>query len=162
MYFIDQEHQRNFDALADFYEKKQTDIHYRSSIYIASVPDIYQLLDLKSPEFGPLISLSTYDDEKKMRIPSAAGLTGSTSHLVRIGLSLFRGDPQKRSTMHPAPITIGKDVWIGANVTVVPGVDIGDGAVIAAGAVVTQNVPPNVIAGGVPAKVLKKIEVDQQ
>lgn len=71
-------------------------------------------------------------------------------------------DPQKRSTMHPAPITIGKDVWIGANVTVVPGVDIGDGAVIAAGAVVTQNVPPNVIAGGVPAKVLKKIEVDQQ
>lgn len=113
MYFIDQEHQRNFDALADFYEKKQTDIHYRSSIYIASVPDIYQLLDLKSPEFGPLISLSTYDDEKKMRIPSAAGLTGSTSHLVRIGLSLFRGDPQKRSTMHPAPITIGKDVWIG-------------------------------------------------
>ena len=70
-------------------------------------------------------------------------------------------DPQKRSTMHPAPITIGKDVWIGANATIVPGVDIGDGAVIAAGAVVTQNVPPNVIAGGVPAKVLKKIEVDQ-
>lgn len=93
MYFIDQEHQRNFEALADFYEKKKTDIHYRSSIYIASVPDIYQLLDLKSPEFGPLISLSTYDDEKKMRIPSAAGLTGSTSQLVRIGLSLFRGDP---------------------------------------------------------------------
>ena len=71
-------------------------------------------------------------------------------------------DPRKRSTMHPAPITIGKDVWIGANATVVPGVDIGDGAIIAAGAVVTQNVPPNVIAGGVPAKVLKKIEIDQE
>lgn len=65
-------------------------------------------------------------------------------------------NPQKRSTMHPAPITIGKDVWIGANVTAVPGVDIGDGAIIATGAVVTQNVPPNVIAGVVPAKVLKK------
>lgn len=71
-------------------------------------------------------------------------------------------EPQKRSTMHPAPITIGKNVWIGANATIVPGVTIGDGAVIAAGAVVTQNVPSNVIAGGVPAKVLKKIEVDQQ
>ena len=71
-------------------------------------------------------------------------------------------DPKKRSNMHPAPITIGKDVWIGANATIVPGVEIGDGAIIAAGAVVTQNVPPNVIAGGVPAKVLKKIEANQK
>nr|WP_244946826.1 DapH/DapD/GlmU-related protein [Planococcus soli] len=71
-------------------------------------------------------------------------------------------NPKKRSTMQPRLITIGKDVWIVANATVVPGVEIEDGAIIAAGAVVTQNVPPNVIAGGVPAKVLKKIEVNQE
>lgn len=71
-------------------------------------------------------------------------------------------DPNKRSTMHPAPITIGKNVWIGSNATIVPGVEIGDGAIIAAGAVVTQNVLPNVIVGGVPAKVLKKIEISQE
>lgn len=71
-------------------------------------------------------------------------------------------DPKKRSSMHPAPIKIGKDVWIGANVTVVPGVSIGDGAVIAAGAVVTRDVPSNVIAGGVPAKVIKEIEITQE
>lgn len=66
--------------------------------------------------------------------------------------------PEKRSTTHPAPIKIGKNVWIGANVTVIPGVTIGDNAIIAAGAVVTKDVLPNMIVGGVPAKVMKKIE----
>ncbi|MBC3887470.1 sugar O-acetyltransferase [Acetobacterium paludosum] len=71
-------------------------------------------------------------------------------------------DPDRRSDMHPASIIIGKNVWIGANVTVVPGVAIGAGAVIAAGAVVTKNVPPNVIVGGVPAKIINRIEPDQK
>jgi acetyltransferase-like isoleucine patch superfamily enzyme len=71
-------------------------------------------------------------------------------------------DPRKRSSLHPAPIVIGKNVWIGANVTVLRGVTIGDDAVIAAGAVVTKDVPANVIVGGVPAKIIKKIEIDQE
>ena len=50
---------------------------------------------------------------------------------------------------------IGNDVWIGENVFFQGGVIIGDGAVVLAGAVVTKNVPPYAIVGGVPAKVLK-------
>lgn len=66
-------------------------------------------------------------------------------------------DPEKRRWMHPAPIIIGKRVWIGANATVVPGVSIGDNAVVAAGAVVTKDVPADTVVGGVPARVLKKL-----
>lgn len=64
-------------------------------------------------------------------------------------------DPEKRHILHPAPIHIGSRVWIGANVVVTKGVTIGDNSVIAAGAVVTHDIPPNVIAAGVPAKVLR-------
>ena len=66
-------------------------------------------------------------------------------------------EPDQRKDIYPAPITIGKNVWIGANATVLPGVAIGDNAIIAAGAVVTKNVPENTVVGGVPAKVIKSI-----
>ena len=59
--------------------------------------------------------------------------------------------------MTAAPIVVGKDVWIGAHATILKGVTIGDGAIIAAGAVVTRDVPPNTIAAGVPARVVKTI-----
>lgn len=54
------------------------------------------------------------------------------------------------------PVKIGNHVWIGTRVTILSGVTIGDGAVIAAGAVVTKNVPERVLAGGVPARIIKE------
>lgn len=54
-----------------------------------------------------------------------------------------------------AYIIIGNDVWLGANVIVVDGVKIGDGAIVAAGSVVTKDIPPYAIVGGVPAKIIK-------
>lgn len=65
--------------------------------------------------------------------------------------------PEKRHITYPFPIVIGKNVWMGANATVVPGVTIGDNVVIAAGAVVTKDVPANAVVAGVPAKVIKMI-----
>ena len=66
-------------------------------------------------------------------------------------------DPARRGGMYPAPVRLGKNVWVGAHATILPGVTVGDGAVIAAGAVVTKDVPAGVVASGVPARVLKTI-----
>ena len=55
------------------------------------------------------------------------------------------------------PVTIGDDVWIGANAVVLPGVTIGSHSVIAAGAVVTKDIPPHSLAAGVPATIKKKL-----
>lgn len=52
------------------------------------------------------------------------------------------------------PVEIGDDCWIGGRVTILPGVHVGNGAVIAAGAVVTKDVPPYAVVGGVPAKII--------
>ena len=54
-----------------------------------------------------------------------------------------------------APVMIANDVWIGANVMILPGVSIGEGAVVAAGSVVTKDIPAWHVVGGVPAKTIK-------
>jgi acetyltransferase-like isoleucine patch superfamily enzyme len=66
-------------------------------------------------------------------------------------------NPDRRQSMSHAPIHIGKNVWIGANAVVLPGVTIGQHSVVAAGAVVTQDVPAYTVVAGVPAKVVKKL-----
>ncbi len=57
------------------------------------------------------------------------------------------------------PVSIGHNVWIGGRAVINPGVSIGNNVVIASGAVVTKSVPDNVVVGGNPAKIIKKIEV---
>lgn len=67
--------------------------------------------------------------------------------------------PEDRRTTYPAPIVLGKNVWVGSNATLLKGVTIGDNAVIAAGAVVTKDVPPCTVAAGVPARPVRQIEI---
>jgi acetyltransferase-like isoleucine patch superfamily enzyme len=56
-------------------------------------------------------------------------------------------------------IKVEKDAWIGAGVIILPNVTIGEGAVVGAGSVVTKDVPPFTVVGGVPAKEIKKLEI---
>lgn len=64
---------------------------------------------------------------------------------------------EDRPTTYPAPIVLEKNVWVGSNSTILPGVTVGDNAIIAAGAVVTKDVPADSIVGGVPARFIKSI-----
>ena len=65
------------------------------------------------------------------------------------------GRPIREQPQTTKGITIGRDVWIGAGAVILDGVSIGDGCVIGAGAVVNESLPPNSIAVGVPAKVVR-------
>ena len=67
-------------------------------------------------------------------------------------------EPKNNRKNHYKPITVKDHVWIGSNVTVLPGVTIGEWAVAAAGAVITKDVEPYTVVGGVPAKFIKRIE----
>lgn len=66
--------------------------------------------------------------------------------------------PADRANTYPAPITLGRNVWVGSNATILQGVSIGDNAIVAAGAVVTKDVAPGTIVGGVPARCIKAID----
>ena len=67
-------------------------------------------------------------------------------------------NPQRRAHLLPAAIKVNKNVWIGSNSTILPGVTIGEGSIIGAGSTVTKDVPPNCIAAGNPCRVIKSIE----
>ena len=83
-------------------------------------------------------------------------LVGPKVNLVTISHPL---DPTTRRSTYCAPIVIKKGAWLGAAVSVMPGVTIGENAVVAANAVVTREVPDNAVVGGVPARVIKHIDL---
>ncbi|WP_028021713.1 sugar O-acetyltransferase [Enterovibrio calviensis] len=66
-------------------------------------------------------------------------------------------DLRRKVAQFNIPVTIGNNVWIGANSVILPGVSVGENSVIGAGSVVTKDIPPNVVAVGNPCRVLREI-----
>ena len=100
---------------------------------------------------------------KGVIVATPGGVTLGNRVLIGFGSKLISGNhsiPSGKGRIFDAgydrkPILIEDDVWIGANCVVLPGVVVGEGAVIAAGSVVTKNVDPFTIVGGVPARKIK-------
>lgn len=84
-------------------------------------------------------------------------LIGPGSRLITVNHLI---SPKQRRGIKVEPIRIKKNAWIGANVTVLPGITIGENSIIAADSTVTKDVPDNVIVVGSPAKVVRIIEED--
>ena len=87
------------------------------------------------------------------------GITIGDGTIISANVQLLSNghDLHQRNLLLCKPISIGKNVWIGAGVTIMPGVSIGDNAVVEAGAVVTRNLPDNVVVAGVPATLVDGI-----
>lgn len=89
-------------------------------------------------------------------------IRGGDHRMDVIGKHIYEVKESEKLPENDANVYIEDGVWIGCNVTILKGVTVGKGSVVAAGAVVTKSIPPYCIAGGVPAKVIRKRFSDAQ
>lgn len=104
--------------------------------------------------FTSFNALEVNEDNQKIKIGENCMFS---NHIhIRTGDSHAIYDLQTHLRINPArSVSIGSDVWIAAGVTILKGVEIGSGSVVGKGSIVTHNIPNNVIAVGIPAKVVK-------
>ncbi len=160
------------DICFEFNQIKPTDYKKREEVLKGLFGKVGNILAVQSPfwcDFG-------YNIEIGKNFYANHALTILDGAKVKIGDNVFIAPNCCLSTAgHPIdyvqrneglefayPITIGNDVWIGANVTVLPGVTIGNNCVIGAGSVVTKDIPSNCIAYGNPCKKQREITEDDK
>lgn len=95
-------------------------------------------------------------DEAQVRIGSHAFIGPNVS--IFTACHPLDAENRNRFVEWAEPVTIGNNVWIGGDSTILPGVTIGNNVVIGAGSVVTKNIPDNVVAAGNPARIIKHLD----
>lgn len=130
-----------------------------------------ELFDGNYPEGLGLFTPVQIDFPKQMKFGEYVFINHSFTAMSIGGISIGNGvqigphvtivtdnhDLDNRNVLKCRSVNIGNNVWIGAGVSIMPGVAIGDNAVIAGGTVVTKDVPANTVVGGNPAKVIKQL-----
>lgn len=90
---------------------------------------------------------------------SAGGITIEDDVLIAANSQIISNnhDPEDHPVLTCKPVVLKRNCWIGAGVTILPGVTVGENAIVGAGAVVTKDVEANTLVGGIPAKLIKKL-----
>ena len=98
--------------------------------------------------------------DKNVFVGDRASIAPRVTLITSSGPNLSKIKPYVK-VVNKGKITIESDAWIGAGAIILPNVTIGRGAVVAAGAVVTKDVPPYTVVAGVPAKEIRKLNVEK-
>ena len=140
-------------------------INYLEELFNRKLDDV-RILTPFICDFGNRVTFG-----KNVFINHSAILSASGGIEFQDGVSVAPGvriatinhDFNNRHTIYTyGKVTIKKNAWIGINATICPGVTIGKNSVVAAGAVVTKDVPDNAVVGGVPAKIIKYLDENEQ
>ena len=160
-----------YSFVADLYKKyklnKLKRKWHRINLHNKTVPE--NIFDISKVEIGVetygRLNIVNFGDKHHLKIGSyvsmADGITfildaeHLTSHISTYPFKVNITKEETSEAIGKGDIIVEDDVWIGYGATIMSGVRIGQGAVIAAGAVVTKDIPPYAIVGGVPAKVIK-------
>lgn len=160
---LQEENEERLVHLNNTFHAKQEINQILSAIVGAKIDDTVTVMLPFHTDFGKHITLGKHVFiNRNAMFVDLGGITLDDHVLIgpRVNLITVNHliDPPNRRGLLTKPIHIKKNAWIGAAATVLPGVTIGENSVVAAGAIVTKDVPDNVIVVGSPAKIIKKIE----
>ncbi|WP_439424961.1 sugar O-acetyltransferase [Oenococcus alcoholitolerans] len=156
------------DKLFEYNHLRYRDLDKRSAVIKELMGDVGENCFIEIPlqvDYGFNISIgNNFFGNNNLTMADAAPITIGDNVLIGPYTGIYTGghsiDPELRTKTgaeYAFPVTIEDNVWLGANVTVTPGVTIGKNSVIGAGSVVTKDIPENVVAYGNPAQVARKI-----
>ncbi|MFT8916329.1 MAG: sugar O-acetyltransferase [Oenococcus sp.] len=156
------------DKLYEYNHLKYRDLDKRKEILDRLFGDVGENAFVELPlqvDYGFNIHIGdNFFGNNNLTLADAAQVSIGDNVLIGPYTGIYTGghsiDPELRTKAgaeYAFPVTIGDNVWIGANVTITPGTKIGKNSVIGAGSVVTKDVPENVVAYGNPAKVARQI-----
>lgn len=147
--------------------KGMVEFHQNVRIGVDPSPYLYSgyaYIDSRKEESKITFGENTWINNNFVAIVQGEGIEIGANTLIGINCLIMDSDfhdlnPNKRfgGKAKSAKVTIGRNVFLGSNVVVLKGVKIGDNTVIANGSVVTKSIPDNVIAAGVPAKVIRSL-----